>query len=293
MDRVAFVILHYGDIAVTRKCVNSILNMNQKEKLFIVVVDNEYLKDGDKRISEDSFGNEIPNLTIVKIIENGGFSYANNQGYLYARNTIKADCIVVVNNDIEFVQPDFIERLEESIEDSSFFVIGPKVIKASTGECQNPISLEERSIREVNKTIKKNTIALKCFTFAFPFLFLRDKLFTSSFSREDKLFFEKKHENVVLFGACLIFTPSFVEKETKAFEPETNFYYEEYILAHRCNIKKYGVLYDPSMVVLHEGGVATKTSYKDEKARMKFIMQNIVDSCLVYRSYLEDRKSNQ
>lgn len=56
--------------------------MNQKESLFIVVVDNEYLKDGDKRISEDSFGNEIPNLTIVKIIENGGFSYANNQGYV-------------------------------------------------------------------------------------------------------------------------------------------------------------------------------------------------------------------
>lgn len=74
---------------------------------------------------------------------------------MYARNTIKADCIVAMNNDIEFIQPDFIERLEAVIEGLSFFVIGLKVIKASSGECQNPIFLGERSIGEVNKAIKK------------------------------------------------------------------------------------------------------------------------------------------
>ena len=35
--------------------------------------------------------------------------------------------------------------------------------------------------------------------------------------------YSQLQKNIVPFGACLIFTPSFVEKEEKAFEPETRF----------------------------------------------------------------------
>ena len=41
-------------------------------------------------------------------------SYANNQGYQYARKHFGKSYIIVLNNDIEFTQKDFISRLEKS-----------------------------------------------------------------------------------------------------------------------------------------------------------------------------------
>ena len=40
-ERVGFVILHYGDMTVTDKCVQSILRMEGWEQTLIVIVDNE------------------------------------------------------------------------------------------------------------------------------------------------------------------------------------------------------------------------------------------------------------
>ena len=64
--------------------------------------------------------------------------------------------------------------------------------------------------------------------------------------------YSQSQKDIVPFGACLIFTPLFVEKEEKAFEPETQFFYEEYILTLRCQQKGYNIVYDPSMSVKHE-----------------------------------------
>lgn len=65
----------------------------------------------------------------------------------------------------------------------------------------------------------------------------------------------------------MIFTPLFVEKEDKAFDPETQFFYEEYILALQLQAKAYKIVYDPAMTVKHESGAATKKSYHKQKKR--------------------------
>mgnify|MGYP000570970055 CR=1 FL=1 len=85
MEYVSFVILHYKDYSVTDTCVQSILAMEQQERIRIVVVDNDIQK--KKRIGRNCSKNYQGNsrIKVLQIKENGGFSYANNQGYQYAR----------------------------------------------------------------------------------------------------------------------------------------------------------------------------------------------------------------
>ena len=125
MEYVSFVILHYKDYSVTDTCVRSILAMEQQERIRIVVVDNDIQKKEKDRqeLLQKYQGNS--RIKVLQIKENGGFSYANNQGYQYAREHFGKSYIIVLNNDIEFTQKDFISRLEKSYVNNQCYVLGP------------------------------------------------------------------------------------------------------------------------------------------------------------------------
>ena len=88
--------------------------MEQQERIRIVIVDNDIQKKEKDRqeLLQKYQGNS--RIKVLQIKENGGFSYANNQGYQYAREHFGKSYIIVLNNDIEFTQKDFISRLEKS-----------------------------------------------------------------------------------------------------------------------------------------------------------------------------------
>ena len=96
--------------------------------------------------------------------------------------------------------------------------------------------------------------------------------------------YQERHEDIVPFGACLIFSKHFIQNEAKAFEPETQFYYEEYILTYRCQKKAYKIVYDPSVQVLHESGAATRITFGSMKKQMKFRMERTLEAAGVYRN---------
>ena len=102
-----------------------------------------------------------------------------------------------------------------------------------------------------------------------------------------KDYYDAVQRNKVLFGACLIFTPLFVKKEKKAFEPETKFFYEEYLLTLKCQKKGYTTVYDPELKVLHESGAATKRGFKSEKRRLKFTMERVAEAAEIYAEMVE------
>ena len=154
--RVSFVILHYKEAEVTDSCVRSILKMDGQEQIRIIIVDNDIHEDPQKRKGLAERYEKFPCITVLPIFENGGFSYANNQGYAYAREKEQADFVVVLNNDIEFLQKDFIRRLEESYEKNPCAVLGPDIIKKSTKEHQNPLDWRTRTREEADATIRKN-----------------------------------------------------------------------------------------------------------------------------------------
>ena len=88
MEYVSFVILHYKDYSVTDTCVQSILAMEQQERIRIVVVDNDIQKKEEDRqeLLQKYQGNS--RIKVLQIKENGGFSYANNQGISTPENIL-------------------------------------------------------------------------------------------------------------------------------------------------------------------------------------------------------------
>ncbi len=114
---------------------------------------------------------DIPNLTVLTIRENGGFSYANNQGYRYAREQLGATFILVLNNDIEFTQQDFLQQMVQGWQKAPCHIIGIDIIRKSTGEHQNPMDTRLRTREEAEHTIRMNRQALKHYQLLYPLLY--------------------------------------------------------------------------------------------------------------------------
>lgn len=284
-----FVILHFGDVGITNDCLRSICSLHRPGQVSLVIVDNELAKDEESRVDELDFETGDLPFKLVRIYEDGGFSYANNVGYLVAKNDFGANTIIICNNDITFTDEKLLDKLCIRA-DQGFDVIGPAVIHAGSGKHQNPLDLEERSIADLNKTIILNRIGLFLFPFVYPILYWfecrRKNRWLNSSEENVELDETGAALNIVLFGACLIFMPRFVKNETKAFSPETHFYYEEYILYHRCMSDGYTTAFCPEMSCLHESGKSTASSFSNRKKKMRFEMSQIASACAVYKKML-------
>lgn len=292
MEIVSFVILHYKDIEVTDRCVQSILQMDDPmQRIRIVIVDNDIGEEQEKRQQLQKRYEKDYRITVLPVKENGGFSYANNKGYQFARETQKASYIIVLNNDIEFPQKDFLECLAVSYGKHPCHILGPDVIRQSTGEHQNPMDTRLRTREEAEFTVRMNRLALKLYPVLYQLLYWklkRDEKTKLQQKKENDTFYRTVQEDIVPFGACLIFTPDFVKQEKLAFTPETRFFYEEYILTERCRKNGYRTVYDPALTVYHESGAATKTTFGSERKRMRFMLKRTAEAAEVYMKLLED-----
>lgn len=282
---VCFIILHYKKAEETTGCIDSILRMNGSDRIQIVVVDNSPDDDSGQVIK--GHYDQYENICIISSEENAGFSRANNIGYRYALTRFHPDYIVAANNDIEFLQTEFIDLVEEIYHHTHFAVLGPDVVHAASGGHQSPIDIRLRTVEEAKATIRKNRIALKLSGILYPLLYL-----TLSGIYENKggglpIDYEKQHEKIVPLGACLIFSKEFLNTCENAFYPETDFFYEEYILAHRCERLGLKIVYDPAIKIRHESGATTKKSYKNIKKRVQFVLSNTMKSCQVYLGALQ------
>ncbi len=285
MKTVSFVILHYGEKNITDTCVQSILKMEAPQRIRIVIVDNDIEKKEEDRRKFAAFYQEEPRISFLTIQKNGGFSYANNKGYKYAREIQKASYIIVLNNDIEFLQKDFLARMEASYQKYPCHILGPDIVRAETGEHQNPMDIRIRTREEAEYTSRMNSLALRMYPVIYPALRYRLKKEEREIllrKKQNEKFYREIQREKVPFGACLIFTPDFIEKEELAFYPETQFFYEEYILTYRCQQKGYHIVYDPSLKVLHESGAATKKSCRSEKKRIRFMLERTKEAAEIY-----------
>lgn len=291
---ISFVILHYKDIKSTDSCVRSILKMDEQEYIRIVIVDNDIQATEEERGMLVDQYKEYSAITILPVRENGGFSHGNNLGYRFAREKLKASFIVVTNNDIVFLQNNFVDLIRESFETSKSYVIGPNVICQRSGRHQNPMAEKVRTAKEAERTAYLNRKGLKYFSLLYPFLYWkikRQEIKDFRYRKERREVYTVTQINKVLFGACLIFTPSFIKMEDKAFWPETKFYYEEYILAWRCLNNGYEMKYEPSICVMHESGAATRIGYHSAKKRIRFQMERIVEASEVYSRFVRENRT--
>ena len=260
-----FGILHYGDINVTKKCIDSLLKLNKIHGCLIMILDNDLrtnVKEDFERLYQS-----FSNIRLIKTEEKCGFSKANN--YLYKQCLLyNLKFIAMLNNDIEIQQIDFIDKLMQIIEQNKYYIIGPDVYKKSTDDHQSPLELSYPGVENINNTIickcrdilenddsvnklikqKKNIILAHKYLPDFLFYIYR----CISQGTTMALRYRQSHEDCILSGACLIFTNKFIKQEKIAFYPETEFYFEEMILGLRCKAKGYKTLYTPLLKVHHK-----------------------------------------
>lgn len=120
-SKIAIVILTWNGLIYTRRCLESLNLRSLPASVEVIVVDNG---------SSDGTVQYLRGLAGVHVIENGqnlGYARAVNIGIQAADP--RAD-IVLLNNDVELIEPDWLERLEKTAHDNpNFGLLGVKIIK--------------------------------------------------------------------------------------------------------------------------------------------------------------------
>ncbi|NBH82415.1 glycosyltransferase [bacterium C-53] len=285
---VCFIILHYNSIKDTERCIASIMKMNEVKDSRIVIVDNASPNQTGRILAEKYAACEWIDVMLRK--SNDGFSVGNNDGYCYAKRKWDPDFVVVTNNDIEFCQKDFIERIKNEYKCSYFAILGPDIYVPLNKVHQSPMAKKPPSKSRVGVTILLNQLVLSIYPIIYPLIkeyFRRMEACAQSQS------YEVYQEDVCLMGACLIYSKEYMNARDKIFEPETRFYYEENIQTLWCIYNKKKIVYQPNIMVYHMQGKATKTVDTRQKDRIKFRVKNILSSARVYKKFLLEMKKEE
>lgn len=281
MEKYTFVILHYNVIEETEKCIESIKKLNGYRDCYIIVVDNASSNNTGEVLKERY--KEDKKIHVLLREKNDGFSRGNNEGCKYAIQKYAPDFLIVTNNDVEFRQTDFLDRISKEYIANKFSVLGPDVYNPINNNHQSPMALKPPTKHEVEKAIILNRIVLFLYPFVYP---LMKKYYNKIETNYSVNGYDNYLENVCLHGACMIYSREYYEKREKIFYPETDFYYEEYIQALGCRYTGDRVIYQPAIQVFHMQGRATSTSMKNLWKRIYFRTQNILNSAQIYKDYL-------
>ena len=279
MPTIAYVILHYLDAELTKKCVDSILKTYSISERKIIIVDNGSNNGSGESLKETYFSQE--NIEVIIAKNNQGFARGNNIGYVIARAQ-GADFIIMCNNDLIFEQKDFEGRIMQHYSKSGGYIAAPD-IKDVNGNHLSPIYCTPltywevyRKIRfkEVSLTLLKLSQKVSAFSYITNYAEKYKNMDTSKWNRN----FYKKKTNIVPCGACLIFFPRAINDRDYAFNPGTFMYCEEYILSFECNQENQQIDILDDIYVLHIGEGSTNKLLKDSFDKHLFKLSNSIVS---------------
>ena len=294
-----FVILHYYAYDMTVECVNNLLNLFSTNDIKIVIVDNgSKNKSGNKLFDLYSSENKVE---VILNEKNLGFAQGNNIGYLYLKVNFSCDYIIIMNNDVLFEDKETLLKISDLYKSTNFAVLGPDIYNPITKIHQNPTynynikRLYGRSISDIktrNLELKKIYSHFLLFYIKDNLLKIRHKYFhwvrkiipTKTIQPIDiKLdSIDKQMENVVLHGACYIFSRDFINKRFFAFNPKTFLYFEEDILHYECQLENLKMIYTPEIHVQHLEDVSTNLVFKKKYKKEKMITKELINSTNVY-----------
>lgn len=269
---ICFLILHYIDIKLTSKTIESIMQLNHFDNSKIVVVDNASPNDSGEILKEKY--KDIKEIHFILTKLNNGFSAGNNIGFQYIKDNYISDFVIAINNDILFPQKDFIDKLMVLYAEKPFWVAGPDVYEPHRCFHSNPMYEHLLSIQEIRKMMEETECEkqkLKKFFSLYGFkIYIRDSFRKSKkirllvklnrFIRRQRKKYKERSEGIVLHGACLIFDKRFCEKNNKLFVPLTFMYGEELLLALQCKKNNWEIRYFPELLVWHFSGGSTQST---------------------------------
>jgi GT2 family glycosyltransferase len=276
-----FVVLHYKVYEETKACVTSLLKLNGDKR--IIVVDNGSMNDSGKRLA-DTFREESQVQVLINK-DNAGFARGNNLGYCYAKEKYNPEFIVVMNNDMEIRNTEFIAGIEKCYREYAFHIMAPDVYSTKAKKHQNPDKIGEYDIQTLKKIKKEIEWKLRV-----RFLIkLKHLLKPESPGRNIKpeLFDRTVRINVPLHGSFYVFDKRFINLHEECFYSKTFMYMESQILYHQARREQMKMVYDPRLQVLHHEDVATDSSYSDQYKKAIFTNKCLLSSCKAYLELLE------
>ena len=287
--KIVYVILHYNAYEMTKACVESLKKIKSNESE-IVLIDNHSSNNSGVLLESDYQADRDVHIIVTN--QNLGFAKGNNIGYRYARQMLKADIVVDINNDILIQQPDFEESLQRLAETREVAVVAPKTINRENIN-QNPLRKKPLSTKALIKSLLYNSAFEFCCHNAvlhklFKMVHIKRK---EVLQQKNEKFVSSKHElyDVIPHGACVIFLTEYIRISENAFPPITFFYGEEDVLFEYLMINGMHTLYTEELTVRHMEKVSTNTvSEKDIQSDL-FKCSNMKLSILALLKY---RKEN-
>lgn len=269
---VCFIILHYMVKDETISCIESIKTLDGESK--VIIVDNGSSNRSGEQLKK--LYESDPDITVYINTLNFGFAQGNNIGCQIAKKKYDPNFYIVMNNDIEICQKDFISKIEQLWQQEQFHVLGPDIYSTTNKVHQSPKTLENMTIeraRNLHAQYEKKLhsqfiVPLRCYLKQIKPLKI---LYNQAKNNRLHIDFQKKYYNVPLHGACFIFSKEFIDRRRNAFFPGTFFYFESEILDYECQKNGLKEVYDPSLKVLHHQNVSTNTIYKNVLKKVKFM----------------------
>lgn len=288
---ISFVILHYMAIEETKKCVDSILH-NIKGDKQIIIVDNDSPNNSYEELNKE-YGTSSE-VVVLKAKENLGFAKGNNLGYKYSVEHYNSDFIVVMNNDMEIFQEDFIEKIYSSYNEYGFYILGPDVYSTKKKYHQNPQTRKMPSKSDLEKSYRKLLIKDKL-KFLFPIKWwIKEKFFKDNSEikaiadRSAETYVDKVVMNPLLHGSCFIFSKKFIEKyPEKCFYDKTFMYMEAEILYYLAQKNNELIIYYPDLKVDHHEDVATDLTFSKQYRKSIFSVECLLQSTSAFLSLIK------
>lgn len=283
-----FVILHYMALDETILCVDSILN-NVEGKKKIVIVDNASPNGSIKGLK--SVYGDNSDVDLLETENNLGFAKGNNYGYHFAVEKYSPDFIVVMNNDMEIKQADFISQIEKSFNEYDFSVMGPDIYSTKKKYHQNPQTRKLPTLAELKTAHRKLWLKDKLKFAIRVKWWLKEKRTGSEKAPSDKRndnFVDRVVVDPMLHGSCYVFSKKFIEKHRKdCFYNKTFMYMEAEILYYQALRDGEKMIYYPFLRVDHHEDIATDAEYKQQYKKSVFSVQCLLQSTGAFIELME------
>lgn len=294
-----FLILHYMNIELTYKTVESVLSLDNFNDSKIIIVDNASPNESGKKL-EKKYA-EMNQIHLILSSQNLGFSAGNNLGFQYIKDNFIPEFVIAINNDILFPQKEFLCKVKELYLEAPFWVAGPDIFQPHKNYHSSPSANKWRDVKDMKLLIGESEREKKALKKMFSLngfnLYLKDCfpenimvkciIRLKRFVQGQKKAYDKRSEGIVLQGSCLIFDKRYCEKNRNLFLSLTFMYAEEEILTWQCKKNNWKIRYFPEIHVWHINHGSSQFPGLSYKQYCEKKISDIEKVETAYRIYME------
>lgn len=223
MERVSMIILNWNKKDLLAKCLNTLKAKTDYDNYRVVVVDN-----GSQDSSAEMVRKKFSWVELIENKENLGWSKGNNVGIKYVLENHDPEMILVINNDIEVIEKDWLKKLVTVCSKTNVGITGCKLLYPD-GKIQNAgTRIDFRGMKNYKSEVFKEDVYVDA-----------------------------------VYGACLLIKREVIEKIGLFDEFFSPFLLDETDYCFRAREIGYKIAYTPKVALIHHESVSLNSVESD------------------------------